>query len=130
MSKVLHHTTDEDTPVDLMAYVLASDRQAVQQADLASITYKTFDADTPGTVENNGTLTIANVVFDTLQTDAGWTVGVNRDGSTGYNFLFPAPGTLFSTGGKTIHAEVTMTETGGATYTLQFIVKVKELLSS
>jgi hypothetical protein len=74
----------EDGSVSLLARVVGQAGTAVTQASLTSITYKIFDtlSDTPTSAVASGTLTISDVIFDTLQTDARWT----KD-NTGYNFL-------------------------------------------
>jgi hypothetical protein len=74
----------EDGSVSLLARVVGQDAVAVTQASLTTITYKIFDtfSTTPTTAVASGTLTVSDVIFDTLQTDARWT----KD-NTGYNFL-------------------------------------------
>ena len=74
----------------LMARVVGDANAAVAQADIASIVYSvyTLDPDDPDDQEvidghEDVALTVADVVFDSLQTDSRWTVD-----STGYNFRF------------------------------------------
>ena len=67
--------------------------------------------DTEATVDS-GTLTIANVVFDTLQTtalDPWWTAD-----STGYNFGWLVPATTMIVGGIPYNIDLTFTPTAGA----------------
>ena len=69
------------TPV-LMARVVGSNNIAIKQADLNNVDYRVDEAGTQ--IVDTTALTIADVIFDTLQTttsDAAWT----RD-NTGYNF--------------------------------------------
>lgn len=66
---------------------------ALLQSDLTSITLKVYEISDPDTEIASETLTIANVIFDTLQTD-GWTID-----STGYNFRYQVPATSLPLGG-------------------------------
>lgn len=67
-----------------------------------SITRKVYDLDNSGIEVLSGTLTVATVVFDTLQASAANLIVWSRDGvpvdSTGYNFLDPVPATAFPLG--------------------------------
>lgn len=76
----------------------------VTQDDLASITYQVTRS---GTVTGSGSLTISQVIHDTLQTDA---VRWKKD-KIGYNFEWDAPAALFPTEGV-YHVSVTVTPTG------------------
>jgi hypothetical protein len=70
----------EDSIFTIMARIHGDGANLVQ-ADISSISYQIFytDSDTAHTGETS--LTVSTVVYDTLQTDARWTVD-----STGYNF--------------------------------------------
>lgn len=71
----------EQTGPTLMARLVGNDASNVTQAKLSSGTYVVVDAD--GTTVSSGSLTIASVIFDTLQTDARWDYD-----DTGYNFRY------------------------------------------
>lgn len=105
----------EDTDAVLMKQVMTNDGTYLQQADLSSITYSVFDKADTSTATAEGTLTIDDVVFDTLQTDSRW--GVD---SLGYNFAWEAPGTLFPAGGKTYRVECWCTTISGSVFPLVF----------
>lgn len=74
----------------LMARVVGDADAAITQADIASIIYSVStldpdDADAQEVVTGHDgvSLTVTDVVFDSLQTDSRWTVD-----TTGYNFRF------------------------------------------
>lgn len=88
--------------------VQSSGRKLLKQADLSSVTWKVFDLSSaaPDTAIVSATLTIASVIFDTLQTD--WDVD-----TTGYTFKYDVASTVFTEGGHEYQAEVKFTTTGG-----------------
>ena len=98
----------EDSGCSLMARVTGTAGTAINQASTASITYKVFDLDgaTPGTATQTGSMTVASVVFDTLQTDARWDYD-----STGYNLRYTAPATWFPDGDHRYRIEALLTDT-------------------
>lgn len=87
----------EDGDASCMARVQVAGAN-ITQATTASVTRRIYDLDgsTPTVDTENGgngtALTVASVVFDTLQTDARWT-----EDETGYNFRDDLPGTKFPT---------------------------------
>ena len=76
-------TIFEDSGVTLMARVNIEDATAAQQADITSISVVVTDLSDESVALASTSLTVANVVFDTLQTDARW--GAD---TTGYNFRY------------------------------------------
>ena len=80
----------------------------ITQAALTSANCKVENA--AGTETYDAALTIANVVFDTLQNDSRW----DRD-STGRNFLFEVPATAFSATGHH-RVEVQFTPVAGEVF--------------
>ena len=73
-----------------MAKIIGADAAEIAQADISSIAYSVYgrdpdceDTQTVVSGHDGVTLTVASVVFDTLQTDSRWTVD-----TTGYNFRF------------------------------------------
>lgn len=107
----------EDSAVTCMARYETEDATNLQQADMTSIAWKLFDsADLSAVVTNgSGTLTVADVVFDTLQTDDRWSVD-----STGYNFKTSISQTLLNTGGKVYQFWLLFTPSSGAPWYDQF----------
>ena len=105
----------EDFPMTALARITGSDGNNLQQADLTSIAYTVRDNNDSGASEvTSGTLTIADVVFDSLQTDARWT----KD-STGYNFRATIPAAAFPSTSD-YRVQITFTETTGETFPLWF----------
>ncbi len=114
----------EDSGAYLMSRILGSDGAAIQQADVSSIAYSVYDMDDTSS-PSTGSLTVANVVYDTLQTDARWT----KD-STGYNFGWAAGASLFAGGDKVYTVEVAFTPASGEVYHVVFQVRTRALLRS
>lgn len=73
-------------PIKLRVQNLAGSN--ITQATLSTITYSVRDM-TAREDKGTGTLTIASVVYDTLQTDSTWT-----EDNTGYNFAWTVPASL------------------------------------
>ena len=117
----------EDSSVSLMFRVLGADAANITQASLSSITYAVYDLDatTPTSSVTTGTLTISDVVFDALQTDARWTVD-----DLGYNFRDDIAATVFSVGGHTYQVEHKFTATGGEIWHLVSRVQASPILTS
>lgn len=99
------------------------------QSGVASISRKIFDlhGDTPNTAESTTAPVVADVIFDTLQTDARW----SKD-SSGYNFRERIVGSNFPTGGHTYRVEYVFTGSGtpAETFPVVFEHPTKILLSS
>jgi len=84
----LHGTAMKNGTVTLMARIVGADAANLVQANIGSIQYSIYllddqdaDARTAVAGHTDVSLTVADVVFDSLQTDALWTVD-----TTGYNF--------------------------------------------
>ena len=107
----------EDGGVTLMARVVNNSAASITQATITGITRKVFDLDsaTPDTAVNTATLTVASVVFDTLQADSRWTAD-----STGYNFRDAPAASIFSTGGHRYRVEYLFDPTSGEDFFVVF----------
>lgn len=89
-----------DTGLVIMARLrILETGDLVEIADLETITIQVFDTDVASDhadyVALNTTLTIADVIFDTLQTDSRWTPD-----TTGFNFRYVLPATARPDGHK------------------------------
>lgn len=114
----------EGSTVANMARVEA-DGSLITQATVSSITWKSFDLCDRDTTVGSGTLTVTDVVFDSLQTDDRWT-----EDSTGYNFRHDVPGTNQADGDTIYRYEYKVTMTaGGVFYLTPFDVAVTDVLS-
>lgn len=99
---VTRGTITEGSGSTLSARIRSYDGDYLEQADVSAITYIVIDQYTGSTI-TSGSLTVASVIFDTLQTDVGWTDEID---STGYNFRYDSPKTWYPEGGRTYHVEV------------------------
>ena len=89
---------------------LQVDGSNATQGVLSSITWKAWDERNTAAVYASGTLTVADVVYDTLQTDGRW----NAD-ATGYNFRHDITQATFTDPGRYL-IEYTVTMTGGNSF--------------
>ncbi len=126
-SLLISGTIWEDTGPRLMARVVSVDGSAMLQSSVSSISYGVFDLSvgSPPTQVASGTLTVGTVVYDTLQTDARWT----KD-TTGYNFGWSAPASIFPKGGRKYQVEIKIVPTSGENFFLIFLITSKEVYSS
>ena len=113
-------TAAEDSEVTFRDRIIDQSGDAIQQADVASIAYRVADVTAPSTVVASGSLTVASVVYDTLQT-TDWTAD-----ATGYNFKASLAGTCFPSGEKAYRVEFAFTMTsGGPLYVLKEVSTVE-----
>ncbi len=92
----------------------------ITQASLSAITYQVVRLDGGGTetVTGSGTLTIADVVFDTLQVgDPRYTL------SAGFNFLAVIPAACFQVGDRFHRIEVTFVPVTGENFVQEWAGK-------
>lgn len=109
LTKAIEGTIWEDGDATMMARIYGPDAALVTQASLLSVSYKVFDVsgETRDAVVKEGDLVVADVVFDSLQTDARWT----KD-STGYNFLCTLGASIFAIGDHRYRVEFRFTVAG------------------
>ncbi len=81
------------------------------QADVATITRDVVDASRGKSLQLAQSVTVASVVYDTLQTDAMWTVDTD-----GYNFKCTVPGSLLPHAGRIYRVRFNITTTGGTLF--------------
>ena len=117
-AEAIEFATWEDSGFSLMARITGVDASLIQQADVASIAYSVFTLEYVDGVEvatavsgGTGALTVATVVFDTLQTDARW-----KKDATGYNFRWDVPAALVATGNLKHKFEIAFTPSSGEVY--------------
>ena len=96
----------EDSTFSVMARVQVNGTTAIQ-SDFSSITFKAWNENDRDTVHTSGTLTVANVIFNALQTDGRWTLD-----ATGYNFRHDIGSGVFTDPGN-YRIEYTCNLTGG-----------------
>lgn len=119
-------TAYEDGGATCMARVVGNNGANITQATINAATFKVFDlSELPGKQTGTGTLTVADVVFDTLQTDARWTVD-----STGYNFRHTVPASAFPLGGRKYRVEYLFDPTSGEDFFVAFDITVTEVYTS
>ena len=117
-------TIYEDSGVTCMARIQGGDASNITQATTSTIVLKTFkNASTTATTTTS--LTVSSGVFDALQTDSCW----SKD-STGYNFLYAVPASVFDAGDATYRLEFLFTPTSGAQYWVIYSIDTVEVFSS
>ena len=113
----------EDSGLQCMARVENWDGDLLLQADLGTITYKVFDVATK--VETGSdSLTVANVIFDTAQTNSGWPY------DDGFNFKFLLPASAFPNGNRKYRVEFIVTPTSAEPFPIVFDAFAQNLLTS
>ena len=116
-------TVWEDSSPTLMARIVGNDAVNIVQSDITSIAITIYDLTAGTTTTLDGTaLTVANVVFDTLQTDAKW-----QADSTGYNFAYAVADTIFATGDSRYLVEILFNPAVGGNFPIVFELTTKRL---
>lgn len=115
----------EDSGCSPMARLKGQSGGNVTQASLSAISYTVIDKTTQAVIVAATSLTIADVIFDSLQTDARWT----KD-STGYNFRHDLAAASFPEGNTTYRVEYTFTPVSGAVFRAVFEMPTLNLLGS
>lgn len=113
----------EGAGATLMARVLGNSATPITQATCTSIARKVF-LNGSSTASDSSSLTVANVVFDTTQTDARWS-----EDETGYNFRDVVAASILSTGNAQYRVEYTITPTSGEVIRFAFDLTTLEMLS-
>ena len=117
-------TIYEDTGITCMARIQGGDASNITQATTSAITVAVFkNANTAATY--TASLTVADVVFDALQTDSRWDYD-----STGYNFRTELPALVFDTGDATYTVEYKFTPTSGSQYFVIYEIDTVEVYTS
>ena len=117
-------TIYEDTGITCMARIQGDDAVNITQATTSAITVAVFKhANPPAT--STASLTVADVVFDALQTDSRW----SHD-SIGYNFRTQLPSLVFADGDATYTVEFKFTPTSGSQYFVIYEIDTVEVFTS
>ena len=117
-------TIYEDTGITCMSRILGDDASAITQSTTSAITVAVFkNASTSATY--TASLTVADVVFDSYQTDARW----SKD-STGYNFRYAVVASVFDAGDATYRAEFKFTPSSGSQYFVIYKINTVEVFTS
>lgn len=120
---IIKGTVFEDSGASAMARIVDNDGTLILQADFGTITYGVFDMSDPGASSNS--LTVATVVFDTLQTDSRWTID-----TAGYNFRHDIPASDFGSGAKNYRFEYKFAPSSGEAFHVVFEIATKDLLGT
>jgi len=125
----IHGTAFKNGSATLLARVVGGGGQAIAQADIASAEYSVYllddqdaDARTAVTGHAGVSLNVADVIFNSLQTDALWTVD-----TTGYNFrhvLDVSANAAFAAAGRRYLVEFTLTPASGQVILVRFRINV------
>lgn len=105
----------EDYPTQLMARIVGNDGSYITQATISTITYKVIDTSDGTVVVSNGSMTVASVVFDTMQSDSRWELD-----DVGYNFRAEIAGASFPSSGRVYRVEVLFTPSSGSAFIVVF----------
>lgn len=99
-------TVRVDSSFDVLMRLHVDGEDSVR-ADYSAIAWRVLSADDATQYDAGGSLTVADVVFDTLQEDGRW-----AEDNTGYNFRHTIPHTVFGDVGEYV-IEYTFTTTDG-----------------
>lgn len=114
----------EDTGCQYMARIVGNDAAYITQAAITAITRKIYQLP-DRTLVATDSLVVANVVYDSLQTDARWT----KD-STGYNFRDPLDAADFASGDALYRIEYLFDPVSGQNFADVFQLHARELFGS
>lgn len=115
----------EDSGHSVMDRVTGNAGVAITQSDITSIAYTVHDLKAGEETVSGGSLTVATVVFDTLQTDVRWT----KD-KLGYNFRYDIPASELPNGDRVYEFEIVFTPVSGEAFTIVREVDVLGLKGS
>ncbi len=100
-----------------LARVVNKSGAHITQAGVSTITYSVREAEGDEAATASGSLTVSEVVYNTLQYGGLWDVDLD-----GYNFFAALPGACFPTAGTRYRVEFVLTPTSGNPYPLVFEV--------
>ena len=115
----------EDGGATLLARIVGNNAANITIASISTITYQVFTKGATTDIAANSPLTVASAIFDTLQTDAVWTVD-----SIGYNFKHAAVPLEFPTGNEVSVFEFKFTPVSGEVFYVLYEIDVLGLIGS
>lgn len=115
----------EDGGATLLARIVGNDAVNITQGSLTSITYQVFATGTTVDIAKNSSLSKTTVIFDTLQTDAVWTID-----TTGYNFKYAADVLEFPSGNTVYIFEIKFTPGTGQPFYVLYEINTLGLIGS
>lgn len=119
---ITNGTVVEDNPAFLMKRAFNTAGADITIASISTITYTIHDTADGTEVVAQTSLTVADVVFDTLQiTDAWLNAGGEADG---YNVGAELPGSGWATPGQILQIQATVTPVSGSVFPLIWRVSV------
>ena len=123
-------TIVEDVSTTCMARITDTSGSAITQASVSSIAYSVFDltSGAPDTATSTGTPTVADALYDTLQTDTAWTAAGGD--STGYNFRYVLPASAVPDGGHLYLVEYWITPTTGDPFPIRYKLLAQNVRAS
>lgn len=130
LAVVTRAVVHEDTTVTLLARVLVDASNVLTagvQSDFSAITYTVYSNNV--VVTSSTSLTIASVIYNTLQTGSIWSTSLDKDGFTGFNFKATIAAASFPTGNTTYEVAVKFTLSGGNVFFGVFEVTTRDLQS-
>lgn len=121
MSYIASGTVSAGCGAVALGLVQGHNGAAVLQAEISSIALAVWDITTGARVAvTTATPVVAATVFDTLQTNNGWT-----QDDTGYNFRHAIDSAAFPTEGRVYEVVYTFTPTSGAVFDARFIITAR-----
>ena len=109
MASQVATTVWQGSSLVVLAYVVGMNQVAINIASVASVTRKISLKDT-GEVISTDSLVVGSTIFNSLQTDYGWT------GATGYNFRDLINGSLLVRGNTQYEISYTLVDQAGYPY--------------
>lgn len=100
----------EDAGVVLLARVEDHDGNLLTQAATTSIAWEVFDTSDNDASVDSGSLTVADVIFDTAQSGGNWPY------TDGYTFRWDMPATNLPNGGRRYVVEIMATPASGEVF--------------
>lgn len=122
----------EDTAATIRAQVADNLDELITTSNVSSITYSVYDAATPRALisgYDGVSITVADAVYDTLQTsveDAGWDYATSTQG---YNFRFVVPGSAFADPDEYRRVIFVFTPTSGESFKMVVDINAQGLLT-